>query len=213
MHPRASVVRSTLSVVLAVSLAAAGAASATTKKKPRKPAPKPVCHLVGAGTSSPTDDSLKITSADIATNATMLTVVIRVAKLATGADPGAPTGRQWELDFTADNRQMSLGVFDGPAGTASTYGIGTATLDTAKNEIRYSVKLADLASKTSTPMVKNGSTSFANFTAFSALVVQAPSQARAAGFGAYIWPISRADSAQSTKKYTAGYPSCVTVGS
>ena len=213
MHPRASVVRGTLSVVLAVALAAAGAASATMKKKPRKPAPKPVCHLVGAGTSSPTDDSLKITSADIATNATTLTIVVRVNKLATGTDAQAPTGRQWEFDFTADNRQMTLGVFDGPAGTATTYGIGTATLDTAKNEIRYSVSLADLANKTSTPKVKNGSTNFANFVAFTQLVVQAPAAARTAGFGPYFWPIESADRAQGTTRYTAGYPSCVKVGS
>jgi hypothetical protein len=216
MHPRASVVRRTLSIAVVATLVTAGAASATTKKKPRKPPPppKPVCHLVGAGTGTTTDQSLKITSADLASNASTLTVVVRVAKLTTGTDPNAPTGRQWELDFTADGHQQSLGIYDGPSGTTTTYGVGTATLDTTKNEVRFSISLKDLSAATSTPTVKNGSTSFSNFAAFTALVVQSPPGSHTAGFGPSLWPLENADRAVSSSKtkYTAGYPSCVAVG-
>src|SRR4051812_48412561 len=124
MQPRASVVRATLSLVVVAALIGAGSASAATKKKHRKPPPpKPVCHLVGAGTASTSDQSLKITSADIATNATSLTFVIRVAKLATGPDSNAPTGREWQFSFSQDGHQQTLAVDDGPFGTTTTFGL------------------------------------------------------------------------------------------
>ena len=214
MQPRASVVRATLSLVVVAALIGAGSASAATKKKTRKPPPpKPVCHLLAAGTGSTSDQSLKITSADVATNATTLTYVIRVAKLTTGADSNAPTGREWQFGFRQDGHLMTLAVDDGPFGTTTTFGLGKATLDTVKNEVRVTIGLRDLSNTYKTPMVRSGATVFTEFTARTESMIQMPSALKAVGLQSKLLDVAAADSAQSTAKYVAGYPSCVQVGS
>jgi hypothetical protein len=146
MQPRASILRrvACLAAVCALTAVGADAASAATKKPVKKPAP-PVCNLVKKAPSGLSDQSMDITSADVATNATTLTTVIRVVKLTT-TDTSSPEGRQWEFDFKVDGSSLDvLAVTNGPFGTTTTYNYGTATLDPTKNEIRYSISLADFA--------------------------------------------------------------------
>ena len=78
-----------------------GVASAVTTK----PAPKPVCNLVvdKAGDASvlgpdPSDASLDILSADVASHAKYLTAVLRIRNLA--ASSLAATGRNYYVQFS-----------------------------------------------------------------------------------------------------------------
>lgn len=210
MHPRASKVRGIVSALVVIALATAGSAEAATKHKPA-PKPKPVCDLVKTAAGGVTDQSLDITSADVATNATMLTSVVRVAKLTTGADSASPAGRQWTLAFTIDGHLVSVNVYDGPFGTMASYP-GTVTLDTVKNEIRFSTKLSDLANASATPQIRNGKSVLTSFQASSNETVEGPNAAPVLR-GGTLFGLQQADSASSGAKYIAGTPSCVTVGS
>jgi len=191
-------------------LVGAGAATASTKKK----APPPACKLVKAqpgngNGGSVSDQSLDITSADVASNATTLTSVIRVVKLATGTqDTATPTGREWDMNFTVNGKEATLQVYDGPFGTfAST---GQATLDTAKSEIRVNVSLADIASKLNVP-IKNKSSILTNFIVTSKSTVEGPAVPGAFGAGTY-FQTGQTDRASSPARYLAGSSSCVVVG-
>lgn len=101
-----------------------------------------------------------VTSADLASDGHILTLVIRVAQLSTSANL-SPTGIFWRFDFTppqgsplfaevVSDTNSSIG---GPAGVTAYLGYvdGTAhlikyvtpTLDLAKNEVRVRVRLSD----------------------------------------------------------------------
>ena len=124
------------------------AAHATVTKKHR---PKPVCKLVtdrsgdakGTGTALTTpssDANLDIISADVATNATTLTGVVRVSKLAT-SDSTAPAGWQYQVVFSVGGYTDTVEVVVGPSGTSWNGGKGTGKIDAAKKEVRISVPL------------------------------------------------------------------------
>jgi len=213
MQPRASIVRGLLSATIAVALVSAGAASATVKKK--KPAPKPappVCYLVKTTAGGVTDPSLDITSADVATDATRITVVFRVAKLTTGTDTTSPFGRQWTLSFTIDGHLVSFNIYDGPFGTMTSYPGQAPVFDTTKNEIRFTTTLSQLANTSATPEIRNKSSVLTAFKVSSEETVEGP-DVPGALHGGTLFGLQQADAAQSARSYIAGQPSCVKVGS
>ena len=213
MHPRASIVRGTLSAVIAVALVTAGAASATVKKK--KPAPKPVppvCDLVKTTSGGVTDSSLDNPSADVATDATRITTVIRVAKLTTGTDTTSPFGRQWTLSFTIDGHLVSFNIYDGPFGHMTSYPGQPPVFDTTKNEIRFTTTLSQLANASGTPEIRNKASVLTAFNASAEESVEGPNVPGAVR-GGTLFGLQQTDAASSAKKYVAGTPSCVKVGS
>jgi hypothetical protein len=211
MHPRASIVRGVLSTVIAVALVTAGAASATVKKKPTPKPPPPVCYLVKTTSGGVTDPSLDITSADVASDATRITTVVRVAKLTTGTDTTSPTGRQWTLSFTIDGHLVSFSIYDGPFGPMTSYPGDKPVFDTTKNEIRFTTTLAQLANASATPEIKNKASVLTAFNASSKETVEGPNLPGGLQ-GGTLFGLQQADSAQSAAKYIAGQKSCVTVG-
>ena len=224
-------VRPVLALTLVASLSAAGVASAVTKPKP-KPV-KPVCHLVTDATGDaspqsplPSDDTLDITSADIATNATTLTVVVRVLNLGATSVP-QHTGVSYEVNFALPSaaNQLFLSYASDDSGAHSEFGDietlagqgnytpkGTATtvVDKAKNEIRISAKLSDLSALGKfTPGVK-----ITGIDAKTSQLIGTP-QATPDVPGV-IGPgnglLNPVDDAPGSLKYVIGTPSCVPVG-
>ncbi|HVF04120.1 MAG TPA: hypothetical protein VNA20_04715 [Frankiaceae bacterium] len=134
--------------------------------------PAKACRLVRdavGDTDSPMPDAdldrqLDITSADVATGAKNLTVVLRLAAL-TAADPANPQGRVYEFDFTAVEKNFivmgsllpggnSFSVFisetrleENESGARAATGIGSAVgvVDVAKKEIRMTAPLSVFA--------------------------------------------------------------------
>ena len=212
MHPRASLVCKALSTIVIVGLVSAGTASATVKKK-AAPKPKPVCGLVTSPTDPNSSDSnLDITSADVATNATMLTTAIRVASLAAWPDTKSPLGRQWTISFTIDGHLATVTVTDGPFGVTSSYPAKSVTLDTAAKEIRFSIPLNTLSDASATPAVRNGKSIITKFSVSTNETVQGPDASPVLKGGTY-FGLRLVDTAVSGKKYLAGTPSCLKVGS
>jgi hypothetical protein len=126
---------------------------------------KPVCNLVqdpkgDAGADNvPGSDGDDIVSADIATDATTITGVVRLAALPS-PDPQAPLGRSYSVLFTAPGSGdlLYLAARTYPQGTKYIYGyqavdpsttvttnytLGDATgsVDTAKGEVHISVPI------------------------------------------------------------------------
>lgn len=202
-------------LVLVMGLAMSGVAGAATKHKP-KPKPKPPpCNIIkdnpnDSGPASGTagaplyDPSLDIVSADVATNATTITAVIRVKQL-TQSDSTRPYGREWSLDFTTSTGHTSeFTAYDGPFGQQSA---GHLTMDYAHNEVRISAKLSDL------PFALPKGTTLGVLQAYTYAPVQFP--ANPAGSHGFLAPaLSSEDSAlaPATSKYSVGTPTCVKVG-
>jgi hypothetical protein len=185
--------------------------------------PAPVCNLVTdpagdangsflhdgvAGT--PSEDAVDIVSADVATNAKVLTTALRVKKLATSS-PTSPGGLHWKFFFNVGDTQIytqavaaagaaptfTFGTIDPTAGTSTSLGSADGVLDTAKNEVRVSVPLSALPEKP-----KPGSK----------INTLAPNAGRFVGndnVGTFSDPT---DKATSDKTYTTGAPSCVVPG-
>jgi len=180
---------------------AIGAHAAPAKKKK----PKPVCKIVtdspgdadGNGTPAgmpSSDANLDIVSADIATNATTLTGVVRVAKLAK-SDSSAPTGWKYQVTFAAGGTTAEVNVVTGPAGTTWYGGKGKGVLDLAKNEVRISVPLSAV-----TVPIKPGT-----------VISSIGARTYRAGFNDQI-ALGLVDTADSSRTYTSGTRSCVKVG-
>lgn len=200
-------------LALSAAVLSAGVASAATKK----PAPKPVCNLVvdDAGDASvlgpdPSDSTLDILSADLASDAKNVTAVLRVKSLS--GSSAAATGRNYYVQFTTASAKnpiyfsyetSPLGSFfswgdlePGAGGVDSYTGKGDAigTIDKAKNEIHLTVPVKELSLLANLrPGVKVTSIS-ANTTA------------------AFVVLVSTVDEAEGTKAYIAGAPSCVKPG-
>jgi hypothetical protein len=178
------------------------AAHATVTKKHR---PKPVCKLVtdrsgdakGTGTALTTpssDANLDIISADVATNATTLTGVVRVSKLAS-SDSTAPAGWQYQVVFSVGGYTDTVEVVVGPSGTSWNGGKGTGKIDAAKKEVRISVPLSALhvPVKPGTVLTGIGARTF-----------------RVGSSNQIV--LGLVDTADSSKTYVAGARSCVKVG-
>lgn len=197
--------RAVIGVVIACVLALTSlSAHAATKKKKKKPAPpKPVCNLITdpKGDVSTGDQSLDVLSADVATNATMITGVIRVAKLA-NPDTMSPQGTFYSIRFTAGSSQtgQNLDIQLAPTGNTFEGGAGTGVVDLAKNEIRISVPLSHWTGNTAL----SPGPPLHDFIVYADLgndVLATPTTFTAAG-----------DTATSKATYAPGTPSCVAVG-
>lgn len=203
----------------AVLIAGVGAtqAGAATKAKPAKPV-KQVCDEVSDVTGDatgflepgllPSEPGLDIVSADIATNTTTLTAVVRVLKLS--STTLAPTGRTFYVNFTVGGTQLYIhgdstptsGITGGVGTIATTRtemaGVVKVTYDNAKSEVRMSVPLAVFGKKSP---IKKGT----HITAINAL-----SQREIDLVAVAITPTA---DETGNGDYVAGTPSCVKVGS
>jgi hypothetical protein len=201
-------------VLVAVIAAATSAlpAHATTKPKP-KPKPKPVCNLVtdpaddggpakGAAGAQTNDPNLDIVSADVATDATRLTAVIRVKKLS-DPDTMMPAGRHWSITFTVGSTGVEVATTTGPLATNYQQGNSGGTIDTAHNEIRVTMPLANVPG---VKIVKGSVLQNFHVSASGGIGFR-----RADGIGEGMVPVLM-DEATTTKTYVAGTPSCVKIG-
>ncbi len=125
----------------------------------------PVCNLIvdaegdAVTVQGPSDDSVDIVSADVASDAKTLTAVIRIKKIA-NPNPLSPFGQSYFLVFSAAGAANQLFVSAGlyPTGnqfifgyqavdpvltinTSYSLGEGTGTVDMDKNELRVSVPI------------------------------------------------------------------------
>jgi hypothetical protein len=224
----------TRALVLSTSLVLVGCAGVAAAA----PKAKPVCNLIvdakgdAAYSQVSGTDGDDIVSADVASNATTITGVVRVAALAT-PDPQAPLGRNYTVLFSApkspDLLFMSARTY--PQGTKFLYGyqavdpnttvntnytLGEATgaLDTAKGEIHISVPIksyVDGAKAKIAPGAKLGGLSASidriagqGFVPSQVLVPGTPR----APLGGLLLPFD--DAAGGT--YVMSTPSCVVVG-
>jgi hypothetical protein len=211
------VTRPALCLALVGSLTAVGAASAATKPKP-KPL-KPVCNLVtdDKGDASitgfdPSNASTDILSGDIASNAKVISAVIRLAAKPSGTN--LETGQQAEyyFEFTAPGS-------DNPQYFDATVLVGTGSVSFSTGQITPSP-----GGSTYTPDAANGVTG--SISDAGVLRMNAPLSAfsrvkltpgvkltglKAETFGQLGVLLSPMDSADGTK-YVAGYPSCLKPG-
>lgn len=150
-----------------LSSAATGvAAEAATKAKP-----KPICKNVfddkgdvvltqAAPESVTPDPALDLVSADLGSNAKVVTAAIRVDKLARPAST-SPGGTVYELRFTHAKSDLTYTLWAHVTGATATYGVGTVdpaatahlvestgtatgVVDLAKNEIRITAPYSAL---------------------------------------------------------------------
>jgi hypothetical protein len=223
-------------ILLSASLTLMGCAGIASAA-PKAPA-KPVCNLMpdakgdAAYAVVPGADGDDILSADLATDATTITGVVRVAALAT-PDPQAPLGRNFTVLFTApksaDLLFMSARTYpqgakfvygyqavDPTNGVNTNYALGDATgvIDTAKAEVHISVPIkgfVDGAKAKLAPGAKlAGLTATIDRIAGQGFV---PSQVFVPGtprapVGGFLLPFDDAAGAP----YVMGTPSCVVVG-
>lgn len=215
------IIRPVLCLALVASVSAVGAAGAATKPKP-KPL-KPVCNLIVDDKDdanflgeAPNDPNVDIVSGDVASNAKMITAVLRLASFSE-TDPQAPLGRGYYLLFNApgldfpiyfnfqitpDLKRYTWGTRETLATGSGSYvrkGVATGAIDTAKGEIRISVPVAEVGT---VGVVKPGA-KFTNLTANSTVVI---------GTSATGGLVSTVDEATGAKPYVSGYPSCVKPG-
>lgn len=177
----------------------------------------PVCKLVvdDAGDTAsapfPASDAIDITSADVASDGTTLTAVLRVAKY-TANETATIYGKRYIVAFEgAGLKPMYLTALDYPVGVSYNFGevtesatgptyssTGTAkgSIDAAKSEITISVSAADLAAAGFGKLQKGGVLKGINAVTFRRVGNQ----------------LFDGDDASTSKKYTVGAPSCVTVG-
>lgn len=211
------IVRSCVALAVVVSLATAGVASAATKPRPK---PKPVCNLItdAAGDASPqapvpTDDSLDVLSGDLASDAKKVTAVIRLKDLG-ATSPTQLSGRNFyflfslpkfdnPIYFSYEDSGPALGAAfswgdlepgSGGVGTYTSKGTATGVVDTAKNQIRITVPVSEVKSLAS---IAPG-TKVTNMHISTTAVV-----------GVVVFDV---DTAEASKAYIAGNPSCVVPG-
>lgn len=186
---------------------------------PSHAAVKPSCNLVldvkgdadqGLFSSS-SQPAWDIVSADVATDKTNLTTVIRVDKLSKSVsdDPG---GSQWRFDFQVDGVKLFTQATSTPFGDKFTIGYtdttshafaasgATGVFDTAKNEVRVTAPLASTVSKAT---IKTG-TKLTDLGASAGDYVNTAGGSPSGSFSA--------DTATGSKNYVAPSKSCVTVG-
>jgi hypothetical protein len=220
--------RPVLALALAASMAVAGGAASAAPKKPKPKVEPPVCNLVVDEKGDDGNevfrhsDSLDIVGADIASDAKSVTAVIRVAKYLATDSNAAPTGRAWSMEFSVPDAEtpLWLGVQVTPTGTLFRHGwvdgtirrnLGPAegVIDEAKGELRVTAPVgiwAETGPKGTVPTkggtVKAGSK-------VTGLAAASYNFIGAAAAGGSLQP---GDTAEGSKSYTAGAPSCVAVG-
>jgi hypothetical protein len=226
MKARALLVSSSLVLVGCAGMAAAA------------PKAKPVCNLVsdakGDATYNnvPGADGDDIVSADIASNGTTITSVLRAAAISAN-DPQAPLGRNYTVLFSApgsgDLLYLSARTYpqgtkflfgyqamDPNTGVNTNYALGDATgvVDTAKGEVHVSVPIKSFVDGAKAKLAPG-----AKLIGLSATVDRivgqgfVPSQSPAPGaprvpLGGVLLPFDNAAGGS----YVMGTPSCVVVG-
>lgn len=198
--------RATAAVAVLVLLATPMAAGAAGK-----PRPKPVCNLLTDPVDRTESKSLDIVSADVATDTKLITAVIRVTDLSDKSDPSITAGRKYEVSFSVDGGAATGVVYDGPAGTYANY--GTAVLDVARNEIRWTAPLKEVE-KQRRVTITPGRTKLTSLRAKAFAGITVPSQVSDPQSGniQFVDGVYFDDSAAPTSVYLAGSPSCVKVG-
>jgi hypothetical protein len=211
-------------IALAVTAVAAGSAHAAPKPKP-KPKPK-VCNLVldakgdadaaplgAAASPAGNEPAYDIVSGDIASDAKTVTAVIRVAKLAK-TTTNSPTGLQWRMDFAVSGLAHVLFLQGGTSPAKDNFSFGwvdttshaftgtgvTGMIDLAKNEVRISAPIVNAVAEGKIPPGAK----------ISGISVSAGRYYNTAGGNPSLSEAT--DTADAAKSYTAGDPSCVTVG-
>jgi hypothetical protein len=149
---------------LAVALAPCAVAVAAPAPKPAPPA----CNLLlddkgdavdsafAPGAYPVSEAAVDIVSGDVASNAKVLTTVLRVSDLATSS-PTSPTGLHWKFFLDINGTEVftqavseltgatfSVGQIDPTTGTSTTIGDVTGVIDVAKDEVRVHVPLSML---------------------------------------------------------------------
>lgn len=210
--------RTALAVTAVACVGIAGSAAAAPAKA------APVCNLVtdDKGDASfldvaPNDASLDITGADVATDAKKLTAVLRVDKISS-VSPTSPLGRGYYVMFNAPKAEFPIylnvqitpdltrytwGTRETLASGSGSYvrkGLATGVVDAAKNELRVTVPLADIAAVTKL----SPGTKLSSLTASTTSVL---------GTSASGGLVATIDDAAGSKAYTVGTPSCVKPGS
>lgn len=205
-------------LVLAATTVAAVALAGGASAAPAKP-----CNLMvdPAGDASflgaaPNDRSLDIRSADVATDAKTLTGVLRLDAFS-AVSPGSPLGRGYYVQFnvpgasfpiylnlqiTPDLTRYTWGTLETLPNGSGRYvrkGDATGVVDGAANELRVSVPLSALATVT---RIKPG-------TKLSALTATTTSVIGTSASGGLVATV---DTAESSKSYITGSPSCVVPG-
>lgn len=143
--------RHIVAVAALVPLVAAAAPADAAKRKP--PPRKPVCLQIkdapddatGNGTGAaptPSDPSSDIISADVATNATWLTAVIRLASVDENLT-SSPTGRAYTVTFLTGGRVQTVRAKISRAGAEYFEGKGQGAIDAAAKTVVIHAKLAD----------------------------------------------------------------------
>ena len=211
--------RTSLRTVLATSVVAAVALAGGASAAPAKA----VCNLIsdpkgdaGFLDTAPNDRSLDIVSADVATDAKTLTGVLRVDAFS-GVSPTSPLGRGYYVMFNAPKAEFPiyLNVQITPDLTRYTWGTrqtlpsgsgrfvregdATGVIDAAKNELRISVPLADVAAVSK----------LSAGTKLTALTAQTTSVLGTSASGGLVATV---DDAAGSKAYVAGTRSCVAPG-
>lgn len=189
-----------------------------------RPKVKPVCNLVVDDKGDPygvrqapdatvPDDALDVLSADVATNAKTMTVVLRLAKLSTPPTT-SPAGATYQMTFNvgSDPKIYYVSVSTDPSGAsysefgsreslpavtsiATVLGTPTAVIDLAKSQVRASFPLSLFGSGVT---LKKGVTKV--------LPVETTSGRGTRGKGVF------ADDAVGGRSYVLGAASCVAVG-
>lgn len=169
--------------------------------------PKPLCNLVTDPADLSSSPSLDILSADLATNKTALTWVVRVTDADSTTDNSTALGRSWTFVYRVGDRQITQQVLDGPFGLRDGSGNqAKVVLDTVTNQVRYTVPLATISSAYGVTVVP-GKSVFKDLAASASALVQLPEAA------AYNQPLPDGDTTTSSvRSYPAGSSSCVTVG-
>lgn len=211
--------RPTFAVLAAVSIVTAGAATAAPKAAPTKPSCNLLVDDVGDAQLlgvAPNDPNLDIVTGDLASNAKIVTAVLRVASFA-AVDPQSPLGRGYYVLFTApgldfpiyfnmqitpDVTRFAWGDLEKLATGSGRYvkkGAATGIIDAAKGEIHISVPVADLKA---VAKVSPG-------TKLTDINASATAVLGTSATGGLVFTV---DTANATKPYIAGSRSCVTPG-
>ncbi|HWL36915.1 MAG TPA: hypothetical protein VNQ77_12030 [Frankiaceae bacterium] len=180
------------------------------------------------------DNDLDILSADLATDKTYVTAVVRTVSMRGATSPDSPTGRAWEVWFTAGEETFIMAAhalangYDGivyhvdgeyeagpEAGAYTGTGIGPArvTFDTVRREVRITAPLRHFTPFAS--IVRGRILHNLRAGAFKMVGNGPVSQSTPLGYGTWIGSGgvgTSQDLAFSKRTYDPGTPSCVAVG-
>ncbi|GAC1439643.1 MAG: hypothetical protein NVS3B26_02910 [Mycobacteriales bacterium] len=207
--------RPALAVGLVFAVACTGIASAATKKAAAR-----VCNLItdarGDAAVVTSQPGMDIITADIASNAKLITAVIRLAAAPTAPNPQAPGGTDYYFSFTAPGSAAPqfLHASLPPVG-AATFATGQTTTVGGQNTSTDDAPAASgsiagtIVTITASTSAFGGRVSLKPGTKLTGLTVDVYAQVGVPGVGGLL---QNADTAAGAKPYIAGTPSCVVPG-